>query len=121
MRPARPPPLQDSGQGTNGDLRLHRGLVQSAPPPLRPRLSFTDQLRKDSTTTEFNRKPNTVHRSGVAPLWEPTRATTAGTLCKNCAITGELHTLRASRALLSTSAPLVIRATRLVSTSANGW
>src|ERR1039458_1973528 len=67
MRTARPPPLQGSGRGTNGDLRLHRGLVQSAPPPLRPRLSFTDQLRKDSATTEFNRKPNTVHRSGVAP------------------------------------------------------
>src|ERR1039458_8208192 len=69
MRTARPPPLQGSGRGTNGDLRLHRGLVQSAPPPLRPRLSFTDQLRKDSATTEFNRKPNTVHRSGVAPDW----------------------------------------------------
>src|ERR1017187_6813533 len=44
-----------------------RPLSPAPSPPLRPRLSFTDQLRKDSATTEFNRKLNTVHRSGVAP------------------------------------------------------
>jgi hypothetical protein len=43
-------------------------LVQSPSPPFRPRLSFTDQLRKDSANRKSNRKPNTVHRNGVAPL-----------------------------------------------------
>ena len=36
--------------------------------PFRPRLSFTDQLRKDSANSKSNRKPNTVHRNGVAPV-----------------------------------------------------
>src|SRR5712692_10621608 len=70
MRTARPPPLQNPKRGPHGGLRVHRRLVQPPSPPFRPRLSFTDQLRKDSANRKFNRKPNTVHRNGVAPLIE---------------------------------------------------
>src|SRR5712664_562601 len=67
MRTARPPPLQNPKRGPHGGLRVHRRLVQPPSPPFRPRLSFTDQLPKDSANTKLNRKPNTVHRNGVAP------------------------------------------------------
>src|ERR1700736_5071404 len=67
MRTARPPPLQNPSRSAHGRLRIHRGLVQSSSPPFRPRLSFTDQLRKDSANRKSDRKPNTVHRNGVAP------------------------------------------------------
>src|SRR6266446_5194942 len=67
MRTARPPPLQNPSRSAHGGLRVHRRLVQPPSPPFRPRLSFTDQLRKDSANTKSNRKPNTVHRNGVAP------------------------------------------------------
>src|SRR5712692_5463536 len=67
MRTARPPPLQNPKRGPHGGLRVHRRLVQPPSPPFRPRLSFTDQLRKDSANRKSNRKPNTVHRNGVAP------------------------------------------------------
>src|SRR6266852_5184079 len=67
MRTARPPPLQNPKRGPHGSLRVHRRLVQPPSPPFRPRLSFTDQLRKDSANTKSNRKPNTIHRNGVAP------------------------------------------------------
>src|ERR1700726_4573328 len=70
MRTARPPPLQNPSRSAHGRLRIHRGLVQSPSPPFRPRLSFTDQLRKDSANRKSNRKPNTVHRNGVAPAIE---------------------------------------------------
>jgi transposase InsO family protein len=52
------------------------GLVQSSSPPFRPRLSFTDQLRKDSANT-VNRKPITVYRIGVTPVGERTVGRTA--------------------------------------------
>src|SRR5713101_4821916 len=68
MRTARPPPLQNPKRGPHGGLRVHRRLVQPPSPPFRPRLSFTDQLRKDSANRKSNRKPNTVHRNGVAPV-----------------------------------------------------
>src|SRR5260370_19597236 len=73
MRTARPPPLQNPSRSAHGRLRIHRGLVQSSSPPFRPRLSFTDQLRKDPANRKPNRKPNTVHRNGVALhyLFEP--------------------------------------------------
>src|ERR1700730_19110714 len=67
MRTARPPPLQNPKRGPHGSLRVHRRLIQSPSPSLRARLSFTDQLRKDSANRKSNRKPNTVHRNGVAP------------------------------------------------------
>src|SRR6266851_916014 len=67
MRTARPPPLQNPERGPHGGLRVHRRLVQPPSPPFRPRLSFTDQLRKDSANRKSNRKPHTVHRNGVAP------------------------------------------------------
>src|SRR5216683_4068100 len=70
MRTARPPPLQNPKRGPHGGLRVHRRLVQPPSPPFRPRLSFTDQLRKDSANRKSNRKPNTVHRNGVAPAAE---------------------------------------------------
>src|SRR5438445_716181 len=67
MRTARPPPLQNPSRSAHGRLRIHRGLVQSSSPPFRPRLSFTDQLRMEPANRKPNRKPNTVHRNGVAP------------------------------------------------------
>src|SRR6266481_2618989 len=67
MRTARPPPLQNPSRSPHGRLRIHRGLVQSSSPPFRPRLSFTDQLRMEPANRKPNRKPNTVHRNGVAP------------------------------------------------------
>src|SRR5260370_36955299 len=67
MRTARPPPLQNPSRSAHGRLRIHRGLVQSSSPPFRPRLSFTDQLRMEPANRKSNRKPNTVHRNGVAP------------------------------------------------------
>src|SRR5713226_3937769 len=73
MRTARPPPLQNPKRGPHGGLRVHRRLVQPPSPPFRPRLSFTDQLRKDSANRKSNRKPNTVHLNGVAPHVERLR------------------------------------------------
>src|SRR5260370_5356178 len=67
MRTARPPPLQNPKRGPHGGLRVHRRLVHPQSQPFRPRLSFTDQLRKDSANRKSNRKPHTVHRNGVAP------------------------------------------------------
>src|SRR5260370_34592390 len=67
MRTARPPPLQNPSRSAHGRLRIHRGLVQSSSSPFRPRLSFTDQLRMEPANRKPNRKPNTVHRNGVAP------------------------------------------------------
>ena len=54
---------QNPDRSAHGRLRIHRGLVQSSLPPFRPRLSFTDQLRKDSANT-VNRKPIAVHQRG---------------------------------------------------------
>src|SRR5712692_4981268 len=68
MRTARPPPHQNPKRSPHGGLRVHLRLVQPPSPPFRPRLSFTDQLRKDSANTKSNRKPNTVHRNGFAPI-----------------------------------------------------
>ena len=43
---AAPPPLvQDPARGEDGDLRLDRGLVQPAPPPLPTRLPLTRPVR----------------------------------------------------------------------------
>src|SRR5579864_9449998 len=67
MRTARPPALQNPSRSAHGRLRIHRGVVQPPSPSFRPRLSFTDQLRKDAANRKSNRKPNTVHRNGVAP------------------------------------------------------
>src|SRR5216683_314777 len=67
MRTARPPPLQNPKRSPHGGLRVHRRLVQLPSPSFRPRLSFTDQLREESPTQDFYRKPNTVYRNGVAP------------------------------------------------------
>src|SRR5579864_7155050 len=71
MRTARPPLLQNPSRSAHGRLRIHRGLVQPPSPPCRPRLSVTDQLRKGSANRKPDRKPNTVHRSGVAPPAHP--------------------------------------------------
>ena len=38
-------PVQDAGRGAQCDVRVHRGLLQSAPPPLLDRISLTDRLR----------------------------------------------------------------------------
>src|SRR6266446_5061316 len=75
MRTARPPPLQNPSRSAHGGLRVHRRLVQPPSPPFRPRLSFTDQLRKDPANRKPNRKPNTVHRNGVAPISVTTNPT----------------------------------------------
>jgi putative transposase len=44
MRASRAAPLQDAGRGAKRSLRLHRGVLQSAPPPLLDRISFPDGL-----------------------------------------------------------------------------
>src|SRR5438128_9202295 len=67
MRTARPPPLPHSGRGPYGRVPVHRGLVQPPPPPLRPRLSVANQLRKESLLKAVIRKPSAVHRNGVTP------------------------------------------------------
>src|SRR5437660_2116515 len=68
MRTARPPPLPHSGRGPYGRVPVHRGLVQPPPPPLRPRLSVANQLRKESLLKAVIRKPSAVHRNGVTPV-----------------------------------------------------
>ena len=45
MRAAQPTPLRLTSRGPHGLLLLHRGLLQSAPPPFRPGLSFPRRLR----------------------------------------------------------------------------
>src|SRR5271167_2848652 len=66
MWAARAPPVQDPGRGADGNLRLHRGLVQSAPPPLRARLPVADRLR----TLLWGRcKPNIEVRGRHTHRW----------------------------------------------------
>src|SRR6266851_2539931 len=69
MRAARPVPLPHPDRGTHGAVRVHRGLVQPPSPPLRPRLSVANQLRKESLLRRVNRKPSAVHSTGVTPLF----------------------------------------------------
>ncbi len=61
MRTARAPPLQDPARGADGGVRVHRGLVQPASAPFRPRLSLADQLRKDTSLTTIKPKLLTLH------------------------------------------------------------
>jgi putative transposase len=44
MRASRAASLQDAARGAKRSLRLHRGVLQSAPPPLLDRISFPDGL-----------------------------------------------------------------------------
>src|SRR5690606_28834603 len=45
MRAAGPVAVSELGRGAHGDLRFHRGLVQSAASSFGPRLPLADQLR----------------------------------------------------------------------------
>jgi transposase InsO family protein len=44
MRAARSVSVQDTGRSASCGVRIHRGLLQSAPPPLIDRISLTDRL-----------------------------------------------------------------------------
>jgi len=49
----RPSPVPDAGRSPDGDLRIHRRLVQPATPPLRPRLPVPHQLREEPVAAEL--------------------------------------------------------------------
>ena len=65
--------FQSQGGGAPGHLPVARGLVQSAPAPLRPRLPVTHQLREETVAAErLKPKSVPVHGTGAGPdtdLW----------------------------------------------------
>ena len=66
-----PPPsprrLPESSRGKGRNLRVHRGVLQSATSPLDPRLPDTSRLRADGTgsLTNLSTKPGQSHHVGL--------------------------------------------------------
>ena len=106
-------------RGRGGQAQLRRARADGE--PQRPRgQRLRDPGRRPRRTAGGAGDGGARSRAGSASPWAPTRATTAGSSFRNCAITRSPRTSRASRPASSTSAPLVIRATRSASKSANG-
>src|ERR1700746_2819758 len=62
MRAAGTPPLHIAGRGQDGGLQLHRGVVQSRPPPFWHPLPIPDCLRDADTQgnpNDLSDKPST--------------------------------------------------------------
>src|ERR1700756_3190668 len=62
MRAAGPPPLHIAGRGQDGGLQLHRGVVQSRPPPFWHPPPIPDCLRDADTQgnpNDLSDKPST--------------------------------------------------------------
>ena len=68
-RSAQPTTVPQPGRSADGDLPVGGGLVQSAPSPLGPRLSFTHQLREETVAAAECLKPKSVpvHETGASP------------------------------------------------------
>ena len=67
-RSAQPATVPQPGRSADGDLPVAGGLVQSAPSPLGPRLSFTHQLREETAAAEcLKPKSVPVHETGASP------------------------------------------------------
>src|SRR6516162_7946868 len=79
MRAAGTPPLHIAGRGQDGGLQLHRGVVQSRPPPFWHPLSIPNGLRDadaQGNPNDLSDKP--VHRTGSTPTLERTLAQESG-------------------------------------------
>ena len=70
-RSAQPATVPQPGRSADGDLPVAGGLVQSAPSPLGPRLSFTHQLREETAAAEcLKPKSVPVHETGASPVFK---------------------------------------------------
>src|SRR6202022_939597 len=71
MRAAGTPPVHIAGRGQDGDLQLHRGVVQSRPSPFWHPLSIPNRLRDTDAQGGANdlsdkpsTKPGQLHTTG---------------------------------------------------------